>query len=163
MDPTEQDTEMSSTTKIRMTRQRKAILEVLRYVDTHPTADEIYRMVRRRMPHVSLGTVYRNLDILSQHGVIKKLEAAGTQRRYDGNVSTHYHVRCVHCGRIADVKVEHIQSIEDQLRVHSDFEIIGHHLDFEGICPDCKSALSPDDKKVAQGAANYHDEDLCVN
>ena len=68
------------------TAQREAILEELRSVDTHPTADELYVMLRRRMPQISLGTVYRNLEQLSQLGVIQKLATTGKQKRFDGNV-----------------------------------------------------------------------------
>ena len=87
---------------MRMTRQRNVILEELRKVDTHPSADEVYDMVRRRLPRISLGTVYRNLEILSQNGRIQKLEIGGTQKRFDGNPANHYHLRCIHCDRLAD-------------------------------------------------------------
>jgi Fur family ferric uptake transcriptional regulator len=69
-----------------MTRQRKVILEELRNVDTHPSADEIYEMVRKRLPHISLGTVYRNLEILSETGAIQKLELGCAQKKFDGKV-----------------------------------------------------------------------------
>ena len=62
-----------------MTRQRRVILEALRGTTSHPTADEVYEMVRRRLPRISLGTVYRNLEILSGEGLVAKLEMAGTQ------------------------------------------------------------------------------------
>ena len=69
----------------RMTRQRMVILEELRKVKTHPTADELYAMVRTRMPRISLGTVYRNLDFLTESKEILKLESAGSIRRFDGD------------------------------------------------------------------------------
>ena len=70
-----------------MTRQRPVILEELKNLTTHPTADELYSMVRRRLPRISLGTVYRNLEILSEMGLAQKLESAGAQRRYGGDVT----------------------------------------------------------------------------
>ncbi|MDR2745258.1 MAG: transcriptional repressor, partial [Desulfovibrio sp.] len=76
-----------------MTRQRSVILEELRKVDTHPTADELYTIVRVRLPHISLGTVYRNLEYLVAAGEIARLESAGTSMRFDGDVSGHQHVR----------------------------------------------------------------------
>ena len=82
----------------RMTRQRAVILEELRKVKTHPTADELYSIVRERLPRISLGTVYRNLDFLADTGEIRRLEAAGTTKRFDGDISWHQHVRCIHCG-----------------------------------------------------------------
>jgi Fur family ferric uptake transcriptional regulator len=113
-------------------------MEALQAVDCHPAADEIYEIVRQKLPHISLGTVYRNLDILSEHGLIRKLEFAGSQRRFDGIVSNHYHLRCTGCGRIEDAPVEPITTLEDGLRKVSDYEIAGHRLEFIGLCPTCK-------------------------
>jgi Fur family ferric uptake transcriptional regulator len=121
-----------------MTRQRQVILEELRKVSSHPTADEVYEMVRRRLPRVSLGTVYRNLEMLSERGMIQRLDVGGTRRRYDGNVGDHYHVRCVSCGRVEDVSVEPAAGVENAVRGVSDYEILGHRLEFIGLCPQCK-------------------------
>jgi len=121
-----------------MTSQRKVILEELRGVDTHPTADKIYEMVRRRLPRISLGTVYRNLETLADQGLIRKYETAGSQRRYDGDPSNHYHVRCLRCERLDDVPVKPVADVEHLLRGRTDYEIVGHRLEFEGICPDCR-------------------------
>ena len=75
---------MLSNPKSRMTHQRRIILEELRNTRSHPTADEVYEIVRKRIPKISLGTVYRNLELLSESGVIQKLEIGGTQKRFDG-------------------------------------------------------------------------------
>jgi Fur family ferric uptake transcriptional regulator len=90
-------------TQTRMTKQRAIILEALRSVASHPTADDIYRMVRERLPRISLGTVYRNLELLTGAGEILRLDRAGAQKRFDGNAKPHAHVRCRVCGRIGDV------------------------------------------------------------
>ena len=129
---------LSKNLKIRMTRQRKAILDALKSVRTHPTADQVYNMVRRHIPNMSLGTVYRNLEILCQHGLAQKLELGGTQRQYDGNVDEHYHVRCIHCGKVDDIWFDEETSIEIAKPQNTEFEIIGHRLDFFGVCPECK-------------------------
>lgn len=129
---------MSSARKFMMTRQRMAILQELRKVNTHPTADEVYEMTRRRLPRISLGTVYRNLEILSESGMIQKLELGGAQKRFDANVKNHYHVRCIRCGRIEDVPMEPLTTIENAIRRVCDYEIIGSHLEFIGLCPQCK-------------------------
>jgi Fur family ferric uptake transcriptional regulator len=121
-----------------MTSQRKVILEELRGVDTHPTADRIYEMVRRRLPRISLGTVYRNLETLAEQGLIRKYESAGSQRRYDGDPSNHYHVRCLRCGRLDDVPLSPVADVEHLLKDRTEYEIVGHRLEFEGICPDCR-------------------------
>lgn len=145
---------MDASEKIRITRQRKAILDCLRGVDTHPTADEIYQMVRRRMPKVSLGTVYRNLELLCQYGEILKLELGGSQRRYDGNLKKHYHVRCVQCGRVGDIMINPTRIPDTFSFKHENFEITGHRLDFIGICIDCKRKKKPRAKNGSVKKAN---------
>jgi len=123
--------------RLRMTRQRQVILEELRKTRSHPSADELYEMVRQRLPHISLGTVYRNLDLLARDGLIRKLELGGTQKRFDGDTSGHYHKRCLKCGRIEDAQVETIAAIEDAVKEVTDYEIIEHRLEFIGLCPQC--------------------------
>jgi Fe2+ or Zn2+ uptake regulation protein len=122
---------------LRMTRQRKVILEELRNVGTHPSADEIYEMVRKRLPRISLGTVYRNLEILSESGEIQKLELGCAQKRFDGIANNHYHIRCIHCNRVDDAPLEFDEAMNHELSGATDFKIIGHKLEFLGICPDC--------------------------
>jgi Fur family ferric uptake transcriptional regulator len=122
---------------LRMTRQRKVILEELRKVNTHPSADEVYEMVRRRLPRISLGTVYRNLEILSESGDIQKIEPGCTLKRFDGNPAEHCHIRCVRCDRVVDAPVVPDLEIDLQQIDTADFEIIGHKLEFIGLCPAC--------------------------
>jgi Fur family transcriptional regulator, ferric uptake regulator len=123
---------------LRLTRQRRLILGLLRSVKTHPTADELYEMVREKLPHISLGTVYRNLEIMAAEGIIRKLETAGTQKRFDGIVEEHYHVRCVRCGRVDDLPVKSIKAVDDAVVGMTDYQILSHHLEFAGLCPHCK-------------------------
>lgn len=87
---------------LRMTRQRKLILAELMRVKSHPTADELHRMVRRKLPHISLATVYRNLELLAGQGLIRKIEGGPSQMRFDGDTSRHFHSRCRLCGRVFD-------------------------------------------------------------
>lgn len=125
----------------RMTRQRQVIIEELRKVKSHPTADEIYRKVRRRLPRISLGTVYRNLEILSDSGSVSKLDLAGRQRRFDGDLTPHYHVRCVQCERVEDVMAKPQTRLEESFTDATGYRIIGHRLEFIGICPRCQKRL----------------------
>ena len=120
-----------------MTRQRQVILEELRKVDTHPSADEVYEMVRKRLPRISLGTVYRNLEILSQNGAIQKLELGSTLKRFDGIAANHHHIRCIRCDRVVDAPEDFDVTINHDLKDATDFKILGHRLEFTGICPDC--------------------------
>lgn len=125
--------------KTRMTRQRRVILEEIRRYNNHPAADEIYARVRKRLSRISLGTVYRNLDVLCELGEIQRLELSGTMKRYDGIPQKHYHVRCVCCDRVDDVPIAPLNKLEDDIYGTTVFEIIGHNLEFTGLCPQCAS------------------------
>jgi len=126
-----------SNDKLRMTQQRRVILEELRRENIHPTADQLYETVRKRLPHVSLGTIYRNLELLTAIGEIQTLEIAGSQKRYDGVAQQHYHVRCVYCGRIDDAPIAPLNRLEDKLYGTTVYTIMGHRLEFLGLCPEC--------------------------
>jgi len=127
---------------LRMTRQRKVILEELRKVKTHPSADEVYEMVRKRLPRISLGTVYRNLEILSESGDIQKLEPGCSLKRFDGDTSEHFHIRCVRCDRIADAPLPDLKVDLEGVNP-TDFKITGHRLEFLGVCPECSDNSDP--------------------
>lgn len=122
---------------MRITKQRETILEELRKVSTHPSADELYQLVRRRLPHISLGTVYRNLDLLSQQGLIAKLSGVGGQAMYDGNQERHDHVRCAGCGRMYDIPAAPVEGVTLPAAPRG-FVISGYRLEFFGMCPDCR-------------------------
>lgn len=124
--------------KLRMTNQRQVILDELKQLKSHPTAGELCQIVRKRLPRISLGTVYRNLDILSRTGVIQKLDVAGLEMRFDGDISDHYHLRCLGCGRVVDVELEPMAGLEAACQKHSDFQVMGHRLEFMGVCPACQ-------------------------
>lgn len=123
---------------LRQTRQRNVILQELQRMKSHPSADELYQRVRRRHPGLSLSTVYRNLDVLSEQGVIQKLDVGGTQRRYDGDLSEHHHIRCTGCGRVDDLSGNLPCCIEDAFAGRSGYKITGHRLELTGLCPKCR-------------------------
>lgn len=123
----------------RTTRQRMVILEELKKVKTHPAADEIYKMVRKRLPRISLGTVYRNLEVLSELKEIQQIEVVGNLKRFDGNPENHYHIRCIICGRIDDAHFDLENDLEKKMCQFTDYTIISHKLEFIGICPECSS------------------------
>jgi Fur family ferric uptake transcriptional regulator len=130
-----------------MTRQREVILEELEKSRAHPTADELYVRVRKRLPRISLGTVYRNLEMLCEAGLIRKLEMAGTQRRFDRCCDRHDHVRCIRCGRIEDVPAGLAAATLSRVQQESDYEIVDHRLEFQGLCPRCRVRKVKRDKK----------------
>jgi Fur family ferric uptake transcriptional regulator len=123
---------------LRETKQKTVILDELRRDKSHPSADELYRRVRRRLPKISLGTVYRNLELLSEQGVVLKLDLAGTQRRFDGDLADHHHVRCTTCGRVDDLKGEPPCCLEEAFKNTSGYKITGHRLELTGLCPKCR-------------------------
>lgn len=127
------------TRKIRRnTPQRRVIHEELCRLDNHPTAAEIYNAVRVRLPRVSLGTVYRNLDVLHEDGLINRLDLAGNETRYDGTLKPHSHVRCTSCGRLADV-YDPAANLSDSVPAElAGYHVTGHRLEFRGICPACR-------------------------
>ena len=125
---------------IRLTTQRQIILEELARVKTHPTASELYDMVRKRLPRIGLGTVYRNLELMADNGMILKLEVGGTQKRFDATIAPHYHIRCSCCGKVDDMEVPVIDNLVKSAAESSSYQILGHHVEFIGVCRDCQKS-----------------------
>lgn len=124
--------------KLSMTNQRRVILEELRKVTSHPTADEVYEMVRVILPKISMGTVYRNLEVMAEQGIIQKLYVAGKQMRFDGNPEIHAHIRCTKCGRVDDIAIE--SECKKHMKPHEigGYYVAGCNVEYYGICPDCR-------------------------
>jgi Fur family ferric uptake transcriptional regulator len=130
--------------KLRSTKQRSIILQELRKVKTHPTADEVYMRVKEKLPRVSLGTVYRNLEVLSECGEIQTLNIPGMQKRFDGNPEPHLHVRCVYCDRVDDLPGE-LGVDWEKLQENTDYRLSGYDIQLKGVCPRCqKEQNGPD-------------------
>lgn len=123
----------------RLTRQRRFLLDELRRLDTHPTADELYALARRRMPSISLGTVYRNLENFARQGLILKIESSGDRMRFDGNTGKHLHFRCDACGGLSDVFTDRIGEIESLVEalMSSPRKLSGYYLELKGVCGSC--------------------------
>lgn len=129
----------------RMTKQRMIILEELRKMHSHPTADILYEIVHRRMPHISLGTVYRNLEFLVSTGAIAKLETEYV-RRFDGKIEPHAHVRCIHCGALCDVPLPVLSPNEKTLQVEG-FTLLSARVEYEGICENCAEKMNQEESQ----------------
>ena len=126
-------------TSHRHTRQRQIVLEELQKVTSHPTAARLYEVVRHRLPKISLGTVYRNLELLHRLGVIAKLQMAGEEARYDGNPRRHDHIRCVQCGRVDDMAYPQLLDLPvGQVDHSTGYRILGYRLEFHGLCALCR-------------------------
>lgn len=122
----------------RHTIQYELVRNALTQLQGHPTADEIYRSVSCTHPSISRGTVYRNLQRLCEAGEIRKRRIFGTADRYDPLCTDHYHVQCVCCGRVDDVKLEVQTGLEALVTETCGYTILGHEILFRGLCPDCR-------------------------
>ncbi|MEN6406263.1 MAG: transcriptional repressor [Thermoguttaceae bacterium] len=123
----------------RNTRQRQVILEELRKLTSHPTAAVLHGIVRRRLPKISLGTVYRNLERLVQVGLVRKLDQAGGEARFDGDIRPHDHFRCVDCGRVDDVFAPSLDPVAPPTHAWRGYQFLGRRLEYFGLCPACNA------------------------
>ena len=142
----------------RNTRQRQVVLEELQRLTSHPTASELYGIARQRLPKISLGTVYRNLDILADEGLICRLQTGGAEARFDGNVARHYHVRCVRCGRVDDAHGLPEDPLKSEVKTLRGYEILGFRLEFVGVCPECGNRSAPPDEESAPRAGEQAEQ-----
>lgn len=122
----------------RMTKQRKVILDILRNTKSHPTADWVYEKVKQKIPNISLGTVYRNLNILNDMGEIMELKYGSGYSRFDGNPENHYHFVCEDCGRVFDLDKQVNKEMEKRIEEKTGYSVKYHRLEFYGICSECK-------------------------
>ena len=122
----------------RYSRQRERLLAILRSTGCHPTAAWLYDKLKPEFPSLSLGTVYRNLTILVDQGLVQKIDAGSTFDRFEAKTGPHYHLICRTCGKIVDFKERSFPEIDDEIRRKTDFDIEGHRIDFFGTCHDCR-------------------------
>ena len=147
---------LKSDQKYRMTQQRQVILEEVMKDGGHPTADEVYERVRKKLPRISMGTVYRNLDILVSSGFISRIEPKLPQMRFDGKTREHYHITCIRCGKIENAPIEPfgdtLNTLEHALGRLTKFGIFGHKLEFMGLCKECmeKESRLPSNERTIQ-------------
>ena len=121
---------------LKYSRQRESIKQYLMGRHDHPTADAVYMGVREEFPHISLGTVYRNLSLLSDLGEILKFSVNGVEH-FDANVMPHYHFTCRHCHSVLDLDIPHMEGINAEANASFGGIIENHLILFHGLCPDC--------------------------
>lgn len=117
-------------------KQRDAIISELCQRYDHPTAEELYLALKMKMPNLSLGTVYRNLNMLSEDGTIQKISVGGADH-FDGNAKNHYHMLCTECKRLYDVAYPVLEDIERKAVNFVDGQITSHTITFIGLCNGC--------------------------
>lgn len=129
-----------SAVKYKRSRQRDRILETLRGTKAHPTATWVYDALKKEFPDLSLGTVYRNLGILRDQGLLRVLQSGSTFDRFDADTSAHYHFICERCGGVSDVPMPALDEIERAASKAVGRPVSGHRLDFFGLCAACADA-----------------------
>jgi Fur family peroxide stress response transcriptional regulator len=122
----------------RRSKQRETILRAIINTKSHPRADWVYDQVRREIPNISLGTVYRNLRSLAKSGEIRQLDLADGTSRFDGNTDGHYHFRCEKCGLIFDLDEPVDQSIGARVAQKTGFKINRQRMELLGLCTECQ-------------------------
>ena len=127
---------------IKYSRQRESIKNFLATRYDHPTAETVYMNIKEEFPNISLGTVYRNLNLLAEIGEIQKLATGFGPDRFDGNALPHYHFICNHCGSVLDLSVTGLDHINILASQNFDGEVEGHITYFYGKCPTCAKEKS---------------------
>ena len=122
------------------TIQRSLVLDAVNRLKSHATADEVYAEVAATHPNISKATVYRNLNLLSEMGMIRKLEIPGGADRFDHIYKEHCHVKCEKCGRVFDIEIPYIDGLDNLVENRNGFELTGYDILFRGICPGCRAS-----------------------
>ena len=123
-----------------LTSQRKAVLEALGESRGHPSAEDVYLLVKQKNPRVALGTVYQALGVLEEIGVIEAKHWSESPTRYDLNVGPHLDIRCLRCGDVSEVPGVHFDGLEESIRAATPYEVKRATVVVEGLCPACRDA-----------------------
>jgi Fe2+ or Zn2+ uptake regulation protein len=124
-------------TRRNRTRQRRRLLELLRSTDRHPTAAWLYAALQPEFPRLSLGTVYRNLEVLVCEGLVREVPTPGSAVRFDGNPAPHHHFVCERCGRIDDLELALPAGLAERVRRRYRLRPRRMRIDFFGLCREC--------------------------
>ncbi len=116
---------------------RNAVCEMKRHV----TANEVYEFIKENHPKIGKGTVYRNLDILTSEGALRKVEVADGPNRFDFTLKNHYHVICVKCGEVSDVDMDEIPDLLEKIHNTHGMEFLEYDISFKGVCPKCSAKI----------------------
>lgn len=136
----------------RDTKQRRLVLQAVQSRSDHPTAEQIYEDVHSADPKISHGTVYRNLNFLSEDGAICHVRVPGADR-YDLRTDFHYHMFCIKCKKVTDAPYSYKESLDEETMQQSGFDILRHRLIFEGICPECKEEVQKEPSTLSKGSS----------
>lgn len=123
-----------------LTSQRRAVLEALKEARGHPSAEDVYLVVKRKNPRVALGTVYQALSVLEEIGVVDSKHWSESPTRYDLNVEPHLDIRCARCGVVSEIPGVELGELEENIRYNTPYEVKRTTIVVEGLCPSCREA-----------------------
>ncbi|MCI8521555.1 MAG: transcriptional repressor [Clostridia bacterium] len=123
---------------MKYSKQRDALLTLLKSTRSHPSADWLYTELKKEFPNISLGTVYRNLALLADNGSILKIATSSQKEHFDGFTNPHYHFVCNACDSIYDVELDNTGFLDKSVEQELGAEVDSHSLVFYGVCSKCK-------------------------
>ena len=123
-----------------LTSQRRAVLDALEEAQGHPSAEDVYLIVKRKNPKVALGTVYQALSVLEEIGVIGAKHWSESPTRYDLNLEPHLDIRCVTCGRVSEIPGVDVGDLDERIRSNTPYEVTRTTVAVEGRCGACQKA-----------------------
>lgn len=123
---------------MKYSRQRELILKTLKENCIHPTAEQLYELIRREEPTVSLATVYRNLNLLAENGMVKKIEGLDGTAHFDHQTFDHYHFICTKCNRVFDIPCDIAHDLAQDVESRTGFRIASYDVSFRGTCKSCQ-------------------------
>ncbi len=122
---------------LKQTPQRLAIINFLKDNKNHPSVEDVYKAILVQFPTISLATVYNNLEMLKNLGMLREITIDPEKKHFDPDVTLHHHLICNECKRIVDIDLKFDLELPNDCK--HDFEIIGNHIEFYGICRDCRN------------------------
>jgi Fur family peroxide stress response transcriptional regulator len=121
-----------------LTPQRLAVYAALAGDDSHPAADDVFRRAKPRLPSLALGTVYRTLDLLVAHGLVRRVRALGDEAHFDANLDPHHHLVCVRCHRVHDYEAPALDALPVPPETADGFRVLSHTVHLHGVCAACR-------------------------
>lgn len=129
----------------KLTPQRLAILQYLEGNTSHPTAEDIYRNIKKVYPTVSFATVYNTLEALRERGELLEITIDPQRKHFDPNPNPHHHIICSVCRKIGDVFTDYTKVLILPEEITGEFDVTGNHIDFYGVCKDCRDKKNKED------------------
>lgn len=123
------------------TKQKELIYNAVTGSRSHPSADDVYHMLKPNYPGLSLATVYRNLNVFADSGMLQRIPMPSGGTRFDGTLEPHYHMVCTKCGNLYDIELDHLDTLAQDVMKKSGFEVSSFNLLISGVCKNCRDAV----------------------